>query len=553
MEDILMRNMESIVAFCWSEAFWLVSSVVSQQRQHHSRPQEDIYWTDVAGGTTNDVPFHELMRMNWLEEVGNSHACLFAHLPHLWATLPSPVAKMSQTEWQRRADWAEARLAQMSAAKRQEVSRIGLDDLCRCLKRMRACLSLMREHVDTMRQRPESLQSIPNPFDAAINKRSWERQFATLRREWYFSRPHPAVTNEDLAARLLLQRQFLFGRSCPGEVRRTFHRLHQYYTAMNPLTQTLRSFPALFWTLPVPLDMQLPDHEFEARLASSRLFLECLHRGKLDKLERLLIAYYWPEISDNLQWLEVVAAPRTPNCSEARRAQDLADALCFLHLMSLPLPGAPSLSALHRQNLLQAELRASDAVGGSDDVRLRISENREKARCQKMSKLVCWRMGGMQIPHRMDGVDGLVPYNYEMFQPCQDLTTLAWLHPHSRDRDIRFQPEHHEYFIKGRKTNGSVTGLVHHFAHPFNADVVIDRMVGGRQWPRAGYLAPECSQDALDRVRQLDPEVAAAFLERPRNDPLICSRLQCWPHDFSAVLQDLVLSKRANHEHVGAQ
>ena len=83
---------------------------------------------------------------------------------------------------------------------------------------------------------------------------------------------------------------------------------------------TLENFPALFWTLPVPLGMQLPDCEFEACLSCSRLFLDLLHRGKLGKLERVLIAWYWAEISSNLQWLEIMAMPRVPNCSEARRA-----------------------------------------------------------------------------------------------------------------------------------------------------------------------------------------------------------------------------------------
>ena len=34
---------------------------------------------------------------------------------------------------------------------------------------------------------------------------------------------------------------------------------------------------------------------------------------------------------------------------------------------------------------------------------------------------------------------------------------------------------------------GSVTGMIHAFSQPFDADVVITKMMNGSHWPRAGY------------------------------------------------------------------
>ena len=120
--------------------------------------------------------------------------------------------------------------------------------------------------------------------------------------------------------------------------------------------------------------------------------------------------------------------PPSKTLWENFQTKDLADALCFFHLMSLPMPGSQSPSVLHRQNLLQAALRASsdsDVLGGSDDgQRKRILENRDKARCRKMSKVVCRRkLDGMQTPHRMDGVDSLVPTTMR----CSKLVRISQL------------------------------------------------------------------------------------------------------------------------------
>ena len=120
---------------------------------------------------------------------------------------------------------------------------------------------------------------------------------------------------------------------------------------------------------------------------------------------------------------------------------------------------------------LRRHMPLRDAFGGSsssslcapqehttdDDRNVCIANNRNVARERKMRRLVTWTDSGMQVPVRGDGVDALLPFNYQYFAPCQDILTLAWLHPHPRDRLVRFQAEGHLYFVQGKKIHH------HHF------------------------------------------------------------------------------------------
>ena len=206
---------------------------------------------------------------------------------------------------------------------------------------------------------------------------------------------------------------------------------------------------------------------------------------------------------------------------------------------------------------LRRHMPLCDAFGGSsspslhapqehttdDDRNVRIAHNKNVARERKMRRLVTWADSGMQVPVRGDGVDALLPLNYQYFAPCQDILTLAWLHPHPRDPLVRFQAEGHLYFVKGEKTRGSVTGLVHAFAHPFDTDATITAMVTGSRWPRAGYLRASFDDTVLTRIRQIDVELLLAILEVPRNDPWICERLQSWRDEFPDLLEALALNR----------
>lgn len=65
---------------------------------------------------------------------------------------------------------------------------------------------------------------------------------------------------------------------------------------------------------------------------------------------------------------------------------------------------------------------------------------------------------------------------------------LQVLHPHGRDIHLEFIAAGHVYLIRGVPSHGSVTGLVQKFAHQFNPDEAIRKMMGGRNWPRPQYM-----------------------------------------------------------------
>ena len=134
---------------------------------------------------------------------------------------------------------------------------------------------------------------------------------------------------------------------------------------------------------------------------------------------------------------------------------------------------------------------SGDAFGGScsylprarhenttdDDRNVRVANNKNVAREREMRRLVTWTDSGMQVPVRGDGVDALPPINYQYLVPCQDILMLAGF-IQLQDRLVRFQTE--GPLLRARsKERGSVTGLVHAFAHRFDADATIMHCHGG--------------------------------------------------------------------------
>jgi len=65
---------------------------------------------------------------------------------------------------------------------------------------------------------------------------------------------------------------------------------------------------------------------------------------------------------------------------------------------------------------------------------------------------------------------------------------LALLNTHHRDADLQFFPSSHVYTVRGTRTLGSVTGLVHLLAEHFDEDATIRRMLNSSRWPRPGYV-----------------------------------------------------------------
>ena len=70
-----------------------------------------------------------------------------------------------------------------------------------------------------------------------------------------------------------------------------------------------------------------------------------------------------------------------------------------------------------------------------------------------------------------------------------------------------FRASDHTYYVDGRRTKGSVTGMIHAFCAPFDAGMVITRMMRGSNWPRAGYLKSDVSFTWMSRLGVLCPGV----------------------------------------------
>jgi ATP-dependent exoDNAse (exonuclease V) beta subunit len=105
---------------------------------------------------------------------------------------------------------------------------------------------------------------------------------------------------------------------------------------------------------------------------------------------------------------------------------------------------------------------------------------------------------------------------------------LAIKHPHARDEFISFEEEGHLYTIKGLEGHPiSVTTLIHQFFPIFDADLVIDKMVQSRNWPRSKYYG--MTKDAIKQQWEENRDDASAegtamhkaievFLNRPEQE-----------------------------------
>jgi hypothetical protein len=81
--------------------------------------------------------------------------------------------------------------------------------------------------------------------------------------------------------------------------------------------------------------------------------------------------------------------------------------------------------------------------------------------------------------------DDLVLYGgYYVPKTCNfELLPLAKINPHPRDESICFDEGPHVYYVKGKKISTSVTGFIHSFFQPFDADDAIHAMIISQQFP----------------------------------------------------------------------
>ncbi len=95
------------------------------------------------------------------------------------------------------------------------------------------------------------------------------------------------------------------------------------------------------------------------------------------------------------------------------------------------------------------------------------------------------------------------PVDFSSLPTLPDVNFLAVLNSHPRDAGLVFYPDTHTYFIHGRRSNGSVTGLIHAYANAFDSVRTIERMIGGANWPRPGYLARCIAPDVMQLLRAI--------------------------------------------------
>ena len=176
-------------------------------------------------------------------------------------------------------------------------------------------------------------------------------------------------------------------------------------------------------------------------------------------------------------------------------------------------------------------MQLADCLGGSTGSSLdasqkrRLQESRLAAYERKATRLAS--MEGF-LPKLLQPSAWTCPSTPSAFEPgnAADVDVLKTLRAHPRDFAIRFQASDHTYYIEGVQTHGSVTSMIHAFSEPFQPDLVIAKMMQGRNWPRAGYLKRDVSFAVMTRLRILCPGLLDLYAGNPRDDVSICNVLR---------------------------
>ncbi|CAE7360691.1 unnamed protein product [Symbiodinium natans] len=176
-------------------------------------------------------------------------------------------------------------------------------------------------------------------------------------------------------------------------------------------------------------------------------------------------------------------------------------------------------------------VQLADCLGGSTGSSLdasqkrRLQESRLAAYERKATRLAS--MEGF-LPKLLQPSAWTCPSTPSAFEPgnAADVDVLKTLRAHPRDFAIRFQASDHTYYIEGVQTHGSVTSMIHAFSEPFQPDLVIAKMMQGRNWPRAGYLKRDVSFAVMTRLRILCPGLLDLYAGNPRDDVSICNVLR---------------------------
>ena len=197
-----------------------------------------------------------------------------------------------------------------------------------------------------------------------------------------------------------------------------------------------------------------------------------------------------------------------------------------------------------RKRTLSVELPRDAPTSLSPAQQERLERNREEALRRRATMLIRPHAPvGWEHPIMPQKPAHNAPWDIDL----PEVNLLRYMNAHPRDRHIRFLSEPHLYFVKGKQTLGSVTGLVHSLAQPFDALGVIEKMSKGANWPRPGYLRTHLRQTDLSALKEI-PEASvllSLLLASDRDEHAICqaARLFAAQHEkVDAIISDICMS-----------
>ena len=115
-----------------------------------------------------------LERLMWFEHVRSEFASVLASDHVLWDKLPCLFLSLPQTSWQALADEVESLLASKEESSDPDMQAPELL-VARTKKRFEVYTALVRDFAKTLLRNPNANVDLPNPCDASIHKRAWER------------------------------------------------------------------------------------------------------------------------------------------------------------------------------------------------------------------------------------------------------------------------------------------------------------------------------------------------------------------------------------------
>lgn len=97
---------------------------------------------------------------------------------------------------------------------------------------------------------------------------------------------------------------------------------------------------------------------------------------------------------------------------------------------------------------------------------------------------------------------------------------------HERDDSIVFDEEPHIYYVEDNAVSTSVTTLVHHYFGKFNADLIISRMMRGKNWMSSKYYGM-----TADEIKK---QWSDAGNEATHHGTIMHKAIECFYNDESA-------------------